>query len=325
MKTHLTTLISIGLACASVLGWASERYPSRPVTLISPIAAGAGVDVATRAWMNCVADPKRAGQSFVLLNRPGGNGVVAATAFRQAPADGYTIMVAGMSQTTITPYTYKKMPYDPEKEFEGAAMFGITNLVLVANADSGIKSLADLRAYAQARGGIDIIIPARATPAHLLSEALSVKLGIKSTMIPVVGEAAGITNILGGHAPVMILLAGSAASFIESGKLTPVLSFSQTRLPRFPKTPTAVEVLGDPSFARSAWIGITTKAGTPSEIVTTLDKWTEECLKTPEFRAALEAAQFTPTYVPRAEFASTVRNDITFWKDWIQRVGISID
>lgn len=325
MRLQPNTLIAICLAGASLAAWASEKYPTRPVTLISPIAAGAGVDVATRAWMNCVADPKRAGQAFVLLNRPGGNGVVAATAFRQAPADGYTIMVAGMSQTTITPYTYKKMPYDPEKEFEGAAMFGVTNLVLVANADSGIKSLADLRAYAQSRGGIDFIIPARATPAHLLSEALSVKLGIKSTMIPVVGEAAGITNLLGGHAPVMILLAGSAASFVDSGKLTPLLSFSQARLPKFPKTPSAVEVLGDPSFARSAWIGITTKAGTPPEVVSTLDKWTEECLKTPEFRAALEAAQFTPTYVPRAEFASTVRNDIGFWKDWIQRAGISID
>lgn len=318
-------VIAALVGCASIAVHASDKYPIRPVSLISPIAAGAGVDVATRAWMNCVADPKRAGQQFVLLNKPGGNGVVAANSFRQGPTDGHTIMVAGMSQTTITPYTYKKMPYDPEKEFEGAAMFGVTNLVLVATPESGIKSVAELRGYAQSRGNIDFVIPARATPAHLLSEALTAKLEIKSTMIPVVGEAAGITLLLGGQAPVMVLLAGSAAPFVESGKLVPVMSFSESRLAKYPKTPSAVEALGDASFARSAWIGITTRTGTPPEVRAALDKWTEECLKTPEFRTALENAHFTPTYIGRGEYGKTVRNDVAFWKDWIQRAGISID
>jgi tripartite-type tricarboxylate transporter receptor subunit TctC len=311
--------------CLLLDAHAADTYPTRPVTLISPIAAGAGVDVATRAWMACASDPKRAGQAFVLLNKPGANGIVAANAFKQAPADGYTIMVAGMSQTSITPYTFKKMPYDPEKDFEGAAMFGVTNLVLVATPESGIKSIADLKAYAQARGGIDFVIPARATPAHLLSEAVTAKLGIKSTMIPVVGEAAGITSLLGQQAPVMILLAGSASNFVDSGKLVPIMTFSESRLPKFPTTPTAIEALNDSSFVRSAWIGITTKSGTPPEVRALLDKWTQECLKTPEFRAVLENAQFSPKYVSHVDYSKIVRNDTIFWKDWIARAGISID
>ena len=325
MRACFPTFVAAVAALAVAAVAAADKYPSRPVMLISPISAGAGIDVATRAWMNCVANDKLAGQPFVLLNKPGANGVVAASAFRQAPADGYTIMVVGMSQTTITPYTFKKMPYDPEKEFEGAAMFGVTNLVLVATPQSGIKSIADLRAYAKSHSEVDFLIPARATPAHLLSEVLSSKLGIKSIMIPVAGEAAGITNLLGQQAPLMILLAGSAASFVESGKLVPVMSFSEERLPKYPKTPTAIEALGDTSFTRSAWIGITTKAGSPPEVARALDKWTEECLKTPEFRTALENASFTPRYVPRSEYAKVVRNDIVFWKDWIQRAGISLD
>jgi tripartite-type tricarboxylate transporter receptor subunit TctC len=325
MYPLLPSIVVALLACASIAVSASEKYPSRPVTLISPIPAGAGVDVAARAWMNCVSDPKRAGEQFVLLNKPGGNGVVAASAFRQAPADGYTIMLAGMSQTTITPYTYKKMPYDPEQEFEGAAMFGVTDLVLVATPESGIKSVADLRAYAQSRSNIDIIIPARASPAHLLSEALAAKLGIKSTMVPVVGEAAGITYLLGQQAPVMILLAGSAASFVEAGKLVPVMSFSEARLVKYPNTPSALEALADPSFVKSAWIGITTRAGSPPEVRAALAKWTEECLKTPEFRTDLENAHFTPKYSSPAEYAKTVRSDIVFWKSWILRAGVSID
>ncbi|WP_198084122.1 tripartite tricarboxylate transporter substrate binding protein [Variovorax sp. E3] len=324
MNPFLRSIVVAVLACAS-LAASAEKYPSRPVTLISPIAAGAGVDVAARAWMNCVSDPKRAGEQFVLLNKPGGNGVVAANVFRHAPADGYTIMLAGMSQTTITPYTYKKMPYDPEQEFEGAAMFGVTDLVLVATPESGIKSVADLRAYAQSRSNIDFIIPARASPAHLLSEALAAKLGIKSTMVPVVGEAAGIAYLLGQQAPVMILLTGSAASYVESGKLVPIMSFSEARLAKFPNTPSAVEALADPSFVKSAWIGITTKAGSPPEIHSALAKWTEECLKTPEFRTNLEKAYFTPKYSSPTEYTKTVRSDIEFWKSWILRAGVSLD
>src|SRR5205085_2537699 len=118
---------------------------------------------------------------FVLQNKPGANGVVAAQAFKQLPSDGYSIMVAGMSQTTITPFIFKRQPYDPETEFEGAAMFGVSSLVLVANAQSGIRSVKDLVAAAKANPqGIDIGIPAVASPAHLLSAAIAAKLDIKS-------------------------------------------------------------------------------------------------------------------------------------------------
>lgn len=300
----------------------ADKYPSRPVTLISPLPAGASTDVVTRAWMNCV--DKLAGQPFVLQNKPGANGVVAAQALKQLPPDGYAIMVGGMSQTTITPFIFKRQPYDPEKEFEGAAMFGVSSLVLVASAQSGIRSVKDLVAAATASPkGIDIGIPAVASPAHLLSAATAAKLGIKSELVPLAGEGGGISALLGGQLPVMVFLTGSASQYIDSGKFVPLMAFTEQRLPQYPNVPTVVEALGDAGLARSAWIGVTTRAGSPPEVARSLDAWTKSCMDAPEFNQALKNALFTPKYVSQADYAAVVRSDIAFWKPWIGRLGIS--
>lgn len=304
----------------------ADKYPSKPITLVSPLPAGASTDVVTRAWMSCASGDKLAGQPFVLINKPGANGVIAASFMRQQVNDGYSILLGGMSQTTITPFIFRKLPYDPEKEYVGAAMFAVSNLTLVASAQSGIKSLDDLVAYAKSHpGGVDIGIPAIASPAHLLGAAVAAKLGIASSIIPLAGEPGGITALMGGQVPVMIFLTGSAASYIDSGKFVPLMNFSEKRLPSMPKVPTAAEALHDPSFVRTAWIGITTKAGGPPEVVQSIEQWTQACLKTPEFTQALQNAQFTPQYVSSAEYAQVVHKDIAFWRPWIERLGISND
>ena len=317
----ISTLLPVVVACACAAAHA-QSYPTHPVTIVSPLPAGASPDVATRAWMNCAE--KLAGQPFVLLNKPGANGVVAAAAMRQAPADGYTILLGGMSQTTITPFIFKKQPYDPEKEYQGAAMFGTSPLTMVASAQSGIKSVEDLVAYSKTHnGGVDIGIPAVASPAHLLSAAVASKLGIQSTLVPLAGEAGGITSLLAGQVPVMVFLTGSAAQYIESGKFVPIMNFTEKRLAAMPNVPTAVEALNDPTFVRTAWIGMTTKVGSPPEVVRNVDAWTKSCLQTPEFTQALKNAYFTPQYVSSKEYPEIVRRDIAFWRPWIAKLGIS--
>lgn len=323
-----------GIAALAATAWlaaltpslAADKYPTKPITLVSPLPAGASTDVVTRAWMNCASGDKLAGQPFVLQNKPGANGVVAAGFMRQQPNDGYTVMVGGMSQTTITPFIFKKQPYDPEKEYEGAAMFAISPLTMVASAESGIKSVADMVAYAKARpGGIDIGIPAIASPAHLLGAAVAARLAIPSSLVPLAGETGGTTALLGGQVPVMIFLTGSASQFIDSGKFVPLMNFSEKRLPSMPNVPTAVEALGDPTFVRTAWIGITTKAGSPPGVKESIETWTKACLETPEFNQALKNALFTPQYAGSKEYAAVVRRDIAFWRPWIERLGISND
>lgn len=323
--THRKTLCglaSIALVAAPAF---AQKYPNKPIQLVNG-TQGAATEVAARAWMECASKVKLAGQAFVLQSKPGANGVVAATFMRQQPNDGYTIMIGGMSNTTITPFTFKRLPYDPEKEFEGAAMFGVTSLVLVANVQSGIKSARDLQVAANAAPkGIDFAVPSIAGAGHMLSAAVVANLGIKAELVATKGEAGAVSALLGNQMPLTVLVTGTAQPHVDAGKLVPLMVFADKRQPSLPTVPTVIEALGDTSLAHSAWIGITTKAGGPPEVVKAIESWTKSCLASPEFVQQLANAGFTPRFVPASEYGRIVRDDIAFWKQWIDKLGISND
>lgn len=304
----------------------SETYPSRPVSLVTPIAPGGAVDNATRAWASCVSNEKHAGQPLVVINRPGANGLVAANAVRQAAPDGYTLMLAGTSQMTIAPFTHKKVPFDPEKDFKPAAVFATAPYLLVASTASGIKNMADFEAFAKSRpGGIDIGITFISSPPHLLSAAISAKLGIQSTFVPVSAESSGITALLGGHIHAMVFVAGTALPQVTARKVVPLMTFTEQRIPRLPNVPTVIEELKDPSLARNGWMGISVKSGTPAEEVKAMEAWTKACLDTADFRNSLTSALLEPKFLSQTEFADLIRQDIEFWKPWITRLKINND
>lgn len=324
--TRRTLAIAVCTSLVAASALAQERYPNKPIQLFSPLPTGGSTDVATRAWMACASQQKLAGHPIVLQNRPGANGVLAANVMRQQPNDGYSLMVAGMSQTTITPFTFKKMPYDPEKDFEGAVIFGTTTFTMVAGAQTGIKSIKDLQAYAKAQAkGIDLGIPVIASPAHLMSAALADKLGVQATLVPQGSEAQGIVALISGQVPAMIFVTGSIAPHIESGKVVPLMTFTEQRLPQLPNVPTVGEAIGDTSLVRLGWLGITTKAGGPNDVVRAVQGWTKSCLETQEFQQALRNALFTPRFIGADEYKEVVRKDIAFWKPWIQKLGIQND
>jgi len=321
LATLRTYLIWTALsACSLVL---AQTYPSRPVTLLTPVPPGGAVDRITRAWMTCAQE--QGGQPLVLQHRPGGNGVVAMAALRQLLADGHTLLVVGMSQTTIVPFIHRKQPFDPLQDLQGAAVFASSPYLLVASAESGIRSVADLQARAKdARGGIDIGIPNIATPAHLLSAALAMRLGVQATLVPTGGEAGGITALLAGQIPAMVFVPGTVAPHIASGKLVPLLAFTQHRLPELPAVPTVIEVTGDASLVRHGWLGIAARAGTPPAVLDAVESWTRACVEAPAFRAAMDAAQVAPTFVSQSAMTSLMRQDIAFWAPWISRLDLTL-
>lgn len=310
----------IGLLFAGAAA-SAQPYPSRPITLITPVPAAGAVDRITRAWMTCAQD--RGGQPLVLHHRTGANGVVAMAALGQLPADGHTLLVVGMSQATIVPFVYRKRPFDPLKDLHGAAVFASSPYLLVASAESGIRSLADLkhRAAGQA-GGIDIGIPNVATPAHLLSAALAARVGMPATLVPTSGEAGGVTALLSGRIPAMVFLPGTVRPHIASGQLVPLLAFTEDRLPEFPNVPTVVEATGDRSLARRGWLGIAARAGTPPAVLNAVESWTRDCLETPALRAALSEALIQPTFVSQADMADLISRDIAFWAPWIAQLDL---
>lgn len=322
--TALMRAAACGLALSTLSALpveAADKFPTKPIQLISPLPVGGSTDVATRAWMTCAE--KIGGQPIVLQNKPGANGVVAASAFRQLPNDGHGMFVAGMSMMTITPYIFKKQPYDPVTEFEGTAIYGATPFMLVANTQSGIKDVKGLVEFAKKGTGIDLGIPAIASPAHLLSAGLMDRLTFKANLVPMGSEAQGITSLIGGQIPAMVFVVGSAQQFVASGQLVPLMVFTEQRLPQFPNTPTVVEVLGDASMIRLGWLGVAVKGGGSKETVKTVEAWTKSCLDTPEFQQALRNALFTPRFISATEYKEMVRKDTEFWRPLITKLGIS--
>lgn len=319
------TLAALSVACISSV-MAADIFPNKTIQLISPLPTGGSTDVATRAWMNCATQSKHANQPIVLLNKPGANGIVAVSALKQAPNDDHNLFVAGMSQLSITPYIFKKQPYDPAKDFQGAAIFGTTPFMMVASVQSGIKSIKDLETRAKSSGkGVDLGMPVIASPAHLLSAALAEKLSINTTLVPQGSEANGVTAMLAGQLDAMIFVSGSISQYVETGKVNPLMVFTEKRLPAFPNVPTVLEILGDKSFVRYGWLGIATKGGASKESVKAVESWTKACLETQEFSQALRNALFTPRFIDAEEYAEIVRQDTAFWKPWITKLGISND
>lgn len=324
-RDSILTLLRACLIWALLLANAAalaQGYPHRPVTLLTPVPPGGAVDRITRAWMTCAQE--RSGQPMVLQHRVGGNGVVATAALRQLPADGHTLLVVGMSQTTIVPFIFRKPPFDPYADLQIAAAFANSPYLLVASAQSGIRSVADLQTRAKdTTGGVDIGIPGVATPAHLLSAALASRLGMPATLVPTSGEAAGLNALLGGQIPAMVFVPGTVMPHIASGKLVPLLAFTPERLPEVPEVPTVIEATGDASLVRLGWLGIAVRAGTPPAVLNAVESWTRDCVEAPAFRTALEMALVTPTFVPHAEMTTLLRRDIAFWKPWITRLDLA--
>lgn len=314
-------LATLLLASAAQAQDSAAAYPSHPVRLITPVPPGGAVDRITRAWTACVE--ARTGQPVVLDYRPQGNGVVAVMGLRQAAPDGYTLLVAGMSQTTIVPFMTRKPRFDPMQDLQPIGIFGTTPYVLVASAQSDIHTVRDLEERARSTpGGVNIGVPNVGTPAHLLSAALAERLRFPATLVPTGGEASGLTALLAGTVQAMAFLPGTVAPYLAAGKLVPLASFTRERLPDLQSVPTAVELTGDASLARPGWLGIAAPAGTPPKVVDELEEWTQACAQDAAFREALSDAKVTPIFVPRRDMSRWMARDIAFWRPWIAELKL---
>ena len=276
------------LAAAQVIAVASAfaqpaSYPNKPIQLIAQQPPGSQSEAISRIWAECVA--KDLGQPVVVINKPGANGVIATSFLKSQPADGYNVMTVGMSQMTITPYVYKNLPYNPYTDFDGVAVLSVSPLILVASTQSGIKKLSDIPAVAKSMsGGVNYGSPGKGSPAHLFSADVTSRLQAESTHVPFVGEAAGVTSLLGGQIQLMTLTSGTAGPLINDNKVVPLAIFAAERDPAFAKVPTIVETLGAKDLAKPGWLALVTKAGTPPPILKRLGEATERCTSDAQYR-----------------------------------------
>jgi tripartite-type tricarboxylate transporter receptor subunit TctC len=259
MSTTLRALALAAFALSAVWPAAAQDYPSRPMRVIASSAAGGISDI----FMRALGDElhKRWGQPVIIENRSGGNFNIGSRACAEAAPDGYTICIMSNEAVTYNLYLYKNLPFDIENGIVGVTNLFFLTQTLGVNADLGVKSVAELAAYAKARPRT-LSYSAPAAPLILFMENLNKDYGIDLVKVPFKGGGDAINGVLTGVTPITFLGIGNMLGHLRSGKMTALLIDSDKRLPVFPEVATLTE-LGYRGPVTRSYFGLYAPAGMP--------------------------------------------------------------
>jgi tripartite-type tricarboxylate transporter receptor subunit TctC len=322
---RLPMLMALAASALVLLPAATARaqdYPSRQITLIAPWPAGGAIDAAARA----VAQPlsERLGKSVVVENRPGAGSVIGTAAGAKAAPDGYTLVMPGSGSLAISATMYKKLPYDPIKDFEHMVLGAKVPFVLVVNPSLPVHNVTELVAYAkQHPGELSFASGGPGSPHHLYGELLKSMTGIEMMHIPYKGSAPALTDVLAGHVPLMFSDTVPALPQIKEGRVRVLGVSTAMRLPSAPEIPPIAEV-GVPGFDAAGWGVFSVPAGTPKEVVSKLRAALADTVVLPEVQQQLIRVGMVPTAIAQpAEVARFVESEIARWGKVVTQAGLA--
>lgn len=290
--------------------------------MIVPFPAGGGVDAAGRVLAQALT--ATLGKSFVVENRGGANGNIGTEAAAKAPADGYTLLFTGAGFVT-NPSLYKKVPYDPVKDFEPVSLMAVGPNVLVVHPSLAVHSVRELIAAAKARPGeIGFAGSGSGSTPHLAGELFNVSAGVKMIHIPYRGSGPAMIGLLAGDAPVMFLPAINAGPQIAAGRVRALAVTSRERLPAMPEIPTVAES-GLPDYESSQWYGVLAPAGTPPDVLNLLNSHIEKIMRDPAMRSRMSGDGLVPIGGSREQFRFHIKTEIEKWAKLISASGATVD
>jgi tripartite-type tricarboxylate transporter receptor subunit TctC len=306
------------LACAAA--WAQTgAYPSRPVRFIVPSAAGGGTDIIARAISLKLAESL--GQPFVVENRPGAGQMIGIELAAKSPADGYTILMAA-STLAINPIMYKKVSYDPVRDFAPITQAATLPNVLVVHPSLPVKSVAELIAYAKQRPGqLNFASAGIGTSPQMSIELLKSMAGIDMVHIPYKGTSPGVVDLLAGQVLVMAPNLLTALPHIKSGKLRALAVTSTKRTEALPEVPTVAEA-GLPGYDSTQWYGVLAPAGTQAQIVARLHGEIVRALRDAEVGKRLAADGAEAVGSTPEEFTAFIKSESEKWAKVARAAGI---
>jgi tripartite-type tricarboxylate transporter receptor subunit TctC len=298
-------LMAADVACAQ-----TDPYPSRPVRLIVPFAAGGLNDVVARLVAPYLE--RAFGQPFIIDNRPAASGIVGTDATAKATPDGYTLLMVASSFTVI-PATHQKVPYDAQRDLAPIVMVAKNSLLFLVNPKVPAKSLAEFVALAKADPGkFNYASPGAATQTHLVVELFSQKAGIKMQHIPYRGGAPAMTAMVGGETQFTAISTLLSLPQIQAGSLRAIATGGLVREAQLPDVPTVAEQ-GFAGFEAVQWVGLLATAGTPEAVLTRLNAELNRALKDPDLIAKLAAQGQSPGGGSAADFARLIGSEIRSW------------
>ena len=308
-------------ALFSVSAWA-QAYPSQPIKLIIPFATGTGSEVALRLIAERLATALK--QAIVIENRPGAGSTLGADAVAKAAPDGYTLAATYNSSIAPGPLMYKKIPYDPIKDFQHIVLIGLYPQYLIVKADSPIKTIQEFIALVKAKPGtVNYASAGVGTSGFLAAELLKQTLNLNMTHIPYKGPAPAIVDLLGGRLD--MVLTASAAELVKTGKVRVLAVTSEKRMPTYPDIPTLDEIA--PGVQAVSWVGISAPAQTPKAVTARLERELLEILNTPDMQARLNDPVLGLTLSVRNadRFLEFIQKEMRTWAPVIKAGNIQVE
>jgi tripartite-type tricarboxylate transporter receptor subunit TctC len=325
MAFHSKHIISSSLAILlSFTSWAhaQEKFPSRPVTLVVPQAAGGANDAIARVVAQKLSD--QWGQSVVVENRPGAGGNVGTAYAAKAKNDGYTLLVNADSAQVINPFLYAKTGFDSVKDFEPVAPLAKAGYVLVAHPSLAANNVAELIALAKSKpGSLSIASAGTGTLNHLIGEMLQKATDIQLQHIPYKGAAAAATDVVGGQVPLSVQSMPSSIAFIRSGKLKVLGVVNEKRLAALPDAPSIGETVA--GFGATPWYGMFAPAGTPKNITLQIQNDIAKVLDSKDVQEKLATLGCETFKGSGEQLAQIVKSDLVRWAKIVKDSGAKLD
>ena len=313
-----------GLAIA-VLGYAApvhaQTYPTKPITIVVPLAAGTGMDSVARLYGEQLQ--QALGKPVVIENRPGAALTLAPAAVSQAPADGYTLMVSVTGTFAALPLLYKKVGYDP-KDFIAIVLYLKSPFVLVVNPQLPVHSVPEFIKLAKdSPTPITYSTPGAGTMQHLSVESIKQQFGFDLMHVPYRNTPQSVTDIVAGHVASSLVEVGASVPLIREGKLRALAVTSGQRLAALPDVPTLAEATNTPGFEAVSWHGLAAPAATPKEIVARLHREMKRIMATPEMVKHVSDLGLIPFDTPPIEeIPSYIKKEQVRWGEVVHKLGL---
>jgi tripartite-type tricarboxylate transporter receptor subunit TctC len=302
---------------------AQADFPNKPVTIVVPGAPGGGGDFTARLLAEELT--KSMGKPFVVENRAGAGGNIAATHVARAQADGYTLLLAYSGTHVANPALYSNLQWDPIKSFTPVALLITSPQVIVVSNKMPAKTLAEFVAYAKANPAkVNYASSGNGTVQHIGSELLAFRTDTKMVHVPYKGAGAALTDVLSGQVELLITTPPAVVSHIRAGTLRPLAIASKTRHPMLPDVPTTSQA-GVKDVELDAWFAIYAPIGTPAPVVNRLVGEIEKAVKGADFKRRAEEAGTYATFMGPADLDKLTRSELTYWSDIIKKLGIKAD
>ena len=300
----------------------AQTYPTKPVRIVVGYAAGGAVDIVARTVGQSLTGTL--GQAFIVENKPGAGTNIAVKAVIDAPADGYTLLMAA-NALAANMSLYQPAPFDADKDLQPVSLIGRVPVVIAANPGAAFNSIAKLVEAAKAKpGAIAFATPGNGSTPHLAVELFARAAGISLLHVPYRGGAPAITDAIGGQLPLVAVNALEVLPHVKSGKLKVLAVLSANRSAIFPDVPTIAES-GFAGFEASVWYGLVAPSATPKPIIVKLHAEVQKALQTPEVRERMTAVGGEVIPASAEQFGALIHSERLRYEKLVREAGIKPD